>query len=295
MNPLISINLCCYNSEKYLRETLQSIVGQTYGNWELVIINDGSTDATESIIHEFRSQGYPIIYHYQQNKGLSKSRNKAVELSTGNHIAFIDHDDVWLPEKLERQIQIINEETGDLGIVYSKASWFNEIGEEGELPWKYISLPCPEGHVLEDLLMEGLFIPLSTAVVLKDAYVSVGGVPDLFVQSEDYYLFVAIASSYKVRCVQKVCCRYRMHGSNSTPRQMKKGYEEILEIYAKWFPLMNKQVSEKQKEIKMKEINTLIGGAMIKYDGQYYQGLKKILTKGSIRFLLKRIFIDRLS
>ena len=107
MAPLVSINLCCYNSEKYLRETLDSIVNQTYKDWELVIINDGSTDATELIIQEYQARSYPIVYHYQKNNGLSKSRNKALQLSKGKYIAFIDHDDIWIAEKLQKQILLM--------------------------------------------------------------------------------------------------------------------------------------------------------------------------------------------
>ena len=104
MNPRVSINLCCYNSERYLRETLDSIVSQTYKDWELIIINDGSSDATESIVSEFIKRGHPIVYHYQANKGLALSRNEALKRSRGEYIAFIDHDDLWMPEKLEKQI-----------------------------------------------------------------------------------------------------------------------------------------------------------------------------------------------
>ena len=81
MSQKVSINLCCYNSEKYLKETLDSIVKQTYKDWELVIINDGSCDSTESIIDHYIEQGHPIVYKYQKNQGLSSSRNEAIKLS----------------------------------------------------------------------------------------------------------------------------------------------------------------------------------------------------------------------
>src|SRR5438874_5550918 len=106
MNPTVSITLCCFNSERFLAETLRSIIDQTYKDWELVIINDGSTDSTESIIQTFIDRKWPIVYHSQQNAGLGRSRNKAVELSRGEFIALIDHDDLWEPEKLARQIPL---------------------------------------------------------------------------------------------------------------------------------------------------------------------------------------------
>lgn len=118
MPPSVSINLCCYNSEKYLRETLDSIVAQTYKDWELVIINDGSTDSTECIIQEYIAQGHPIAYYYQENKGLGYSRNEALKRSKGKYVAFIDHDDLWMPEKLLRQVHVFDNDPGT-GFIYS--------------------------------------------------------------------------------------------------------------------------------------------------------------------------------
>ncbi len=105
MPPKVSINLCCYNGEKYLEETLQSIFLQKYKNWELVVVNDGSTDSTERIIRRHEAAGLPIVYHYQKNAGLGSARNKALQLSSGSYIALIDQDDIWLPEKPEKQVR----------------------------------------------------------------------------------------------------------------------------------------------------------------------------------------------
>ena len=71
--------ICCYNSEKYLYETIDSIINQTYTNWEIVAINDGSTDSTEEIILDYMHQGVPIVYHKQENMGFAAARNKALE------------------------------------------------------------------------------------------------------------------------------------------------------------------------------------------------------------------------
>ena len=102
------IMLCCYNSEKYLSETIESIIGQSYQNWEIIAINDGSSDSTEKIIFSYIEKGVPIKYYYQDNKGFASARNQAIELSTNDWIAIIDHDDICLPHRLEhhnRQIK----------------------------------------------------------------------------------------------------------------------------------------------------------------------------------------------
>ena len=104
MTPLVSINLCCYNGARHLRETLDSIIAQTFKDWELVFINDGSTDATGSIIEDYIRRGHPIIYRSRENRGLGYSRNEAIRCSQGQYLAFVDADDLWMPEKLEKQI-----------------------------------------------------------------------------------------------------------------------------------------------------------------------------------------------
>jgi glycosyltransferase involved in cell wall biosynthesis len=287
--PKISINLCCYNSERYLRETLESIIGQTWQDWELVIVNDGSTDGTESIIREYQERGYPIVYHHQSNRGLAFSRNQAIELSRGDFIAFIDHDDLWLKDKLEKQVRIIREETSDLGLIYTRTDYFKDDGEQGEVPKKYLGTNLPEGRVLKALLLENNFITLSSAVVSKESCVSVGGFPNHYQYAEDYYLFSAIASTYKVRCEQSVCCMYRIHDSNTTLAQKTRGCAEVLDIFFTWSPFLGEQISQNERDWRVREINTLMGALMIKYDKQYLNGLKHIISKGSFFSLFKHL------
>ena len=102
-----SVMICCYNSERYLSETLDSVVSQTYKNWEIVAINDGSSDDTEKILMNYKNDGIPITYHKQTNQGFASARNKAIELAKGDWIAIIDHDDICLPNRLEVQIEHI--------------------------------------------------------------------------------------------------------------------------------------------------------------------------------------------
>ncbi len=133
--PKVSINLCCYNSEKNLRETLESIVKQTYKDWELIIINDGSSDSTESIIYEYVNQGFPITYHYQENKGLGYSRNEALSRSQGEYIAFIDHDDIWVAGKLNRQVAFLDQNP-EVDFLYSNFFMLDEGKNKQYLAFK---------------------------------------------------------------------------------------------------------------------------------------------------------------
>ena len=103
----ITVNICCYNSSKFLEETIKSVLAQTYLNFELLIIDDGSTDDTKIIVKKFMKKNQNIRYYYQQNNGYPSARNLAINLAKGEWIAIIDHDDIMLPNRLKEQVSDI--------------------------------------------------------------------------------------------------------------------------------------------------------------------------------------------
>lgn len=218
--PTVSINLCCYNSEKYLRETLQSIVNQTYKDWELVIINDGSSDSTESIITEYKNKGYPIIYHYQTNMGLAASRNKALDLSQGKYIAFIDHDDIWLPKKLEEQINVMG--NGCYALCYGGVTYIDknskEIGRR---------IPKNKSGFLFDRFLEKYDTDLPT-VMIRKSMLGDGNLAfdENIVASEDYCLFMQIAANHEIAVINKILAKYRIHDNSLTNKSIDKWADE---------------------------------------------------------------------
>lgn len=225
--PMVSINLCCYNSEKYLRETLDSIVNQTYKNWELVIINDGSSDSTESIINEYIKQGYRIIYHYQENSGLGPSRNEALRHSSGEYIAFIDHDDIWKPHKLEKQVSAM-EKRPDTAFLYS-----NYFVLKGKRRFLALRKPQPEGHVFESFLYH-YPVGILTAMVRRKA---IGRLKDLFdkelVLSEEFDLFLRLLYDSKAAYIDEPLADYRLHSDMSSIKHMLRFPDEEEYIFKK--------------------------------------------------------------
>lgn len=104
--PLVSIITPCYNAEKYIEETIKSVINQTYQNWEMIIVDDISTDNTISIINQYIMIEPRIRFYVLDNKGgASIARNKAIRESNGKYIAFLDADDLWKEDKLSRQIE----------------------------------------------------------------------------------------------------------------------------------------------------------------------------------------------
>lgn len=125
---LVSIIMPAYNCESYIGTTLDSVINQTYQNWEVIVIDDCSTDNTAKIVEEYMKKDNRIRYHkLEKNSGAAVARNKAVDLATGKYIAFLDSDDVWFPEKLTKQIGYMKE--NDYGFTCTS---YTKIGEQGE-------------------------------------------------------------------------------------------------------------------------------------------------------------------
>ena len=180
--PLVSIIMNCFNGEKYLREAIDSVLAQTYQNWEVVLWDNQSTDNSAEILNSYKDSR--IRYCYAPvHTVLGLARNLSIEHAKGEWLGFLDCDDLWLPAKLEKQVAIINELGLELGLVYSEVE--NLIEEEGKLTVmgskltklssKKINQGCPSGYIFASML-KGNSIPLVSALVRHSACVQVGGV-----------------------------------------------------------------------------------------------------------------------
>ncbi|MBF4515302.1 glycosyltransferase family 2 protein [Flavobacterium sp. ANB] len=127
MSELVSIITPTFNAEKYIRATLQSVLDQSYQNWEMILVDDGSTDETVKIIENFAEKDQRIkLFKLLKNSGNGFARNVALEKATGKYIAYLDADDLWFPMKLEKQIQFLKEK--NLPFTFS---FYDCIDEEG--------------------------------------------------------------------------------------------------------------------------------------------------------------------
>lgn len=138
-NPLVSIIIPAYNAEAYIEGTLNSVKNQSYGNWELLIVDDCSTDGSAEIIKEYSEKDSRIKYFRTESRSGSPAvpRNIGIENARGRYVAFLDSDDLWLPEKLEKQIRVF-QENADAAIVFS---YYEKISEEGVRSDRVVTSP----------------------------------------------------------------------------------------------------------------------------------------------------------
>lgn len=224
MSPRVSINLCCYNGERYLDEALQSVGAQTYKDWELVIVNDGSSDSTELIVRRYIEQGWPIRYHYQTNAGLGNARNKCLEISSGELIAFIDQDDLWTPEKLERQVPLFDSNPR-IGLVYADTLTFYQGTHRA---FRHFTRISPVRGKIFRQQLKVFNIGLGTAVLRKEALKALGRAFDPKLRlAEDFDLFLRMLYRYEGDYISDVGNKCRIHGKNASQRWIKNWPGEI--------------------------------------------------------------------
>lgn len=199
--------LPCYNGENFIREAIESVLCQTYEDFEVIVIDDGSTDNTRTVASSFEDRR--IRYFYKKNEGVSTSRNYGIKLAKGRYIAFIDYDDLWLPEKLELQLQEI-EKQQDVYLVYS---WFYIIDSKG----KIIDKIKVQGfrNFLQELLLVGNIIGSPSGMLIKkEVFENIGGFDSYLSTSADWDLWIRIAYRYKLSGVNKFLFKYRIHDTN---------------------------------------------------------------------------------
>ncbi|MED3646437.1 glycosyltransferase family 2 protein [Halalkalibacterium halodurans] len=135
--PVVSIITPCYNAEMFIRDTIESVLNQTFSNWEMVIVDDGSTDRTVQIVESYASQDERIrLIQLEKNSGPAVSRNTAIQHARGRYLAFLDSDDQWLPEKLERQLEFMQKRN----VAFSFTS-YKTMTEDGSETGKVVNVP----------------------------------------------------------------------------------------------------------------------------------------------------------
>ena len=217
MQPLVSVIMPAYNTEKFIGESIQSVIDQTYANWELLVVDDGSTDKTADIIRQHAAQDNRVKYLFQQNGRQAKARNTAIENSHGALIAFLDADDLWLPEKLEHQLLAL--ETTNADVVYSNGLIIYEPGAiPGATDFPIVSGTI-EGHTILDVLLLQNRIPVQSVLVRMESYRNAGPFDESpqFHGCEDYEMWLRLAASGALfHGMNEKLIKYRRHPSATT-------------------------------------------------------------------------------
>jgi glycosyltransferase involved in cell wall biosynthesis len=215
--PRVSIITVTYNYGHFLPEAIQSVLEQTFPDWELIVVDDGSTDNTADVVASF--QDHRIRYVCQQNRGNPAARNAALKMATGEYVAFLDADDAWLPDKLQKQVTQLDSLPPSVGLVYSDAYVFND--EDGAVIRRFLQgRTPPRGRVFTQLLPEegGWFIHDTASLIRRVVFERVGLYDESLRTYEDWEMWVRIANVYEVEGSDEPLARCRHHSSQLSGR-----------------------------------------------------------------------------
>jgi len=192
--PLVSVVIIAYNCAEYVGHAIQSVLEQTWTRLEVIVVDDGSTDATHAVVQGFSDPR--VKYVRQENKGVPAARNEGVRHASGEFIAFLDCDDWWLPAKVEKQIARMAGHP-EIGLVYSWAIRIDTSGTEGD---RFDSVV--EGRALDRLLLGNCIAgSASSGMISRRAMETVGPFDESLRFAEDWEYWIRVASQFAVACV----------------------------------------------------------------------------------------------
>jgi glycosyltransferase involved in cell wall biosynthesis len=281
MKHKVSIIMSVLNGERYIDEAIRSILAQTYKNYELIVINDGSTDSTCQRLDSYRDKLDMKVIHHPTRRGITISTNDGIRSSTGDSISFLDHDDVWLPQMLETQVSHL-QKFPDVGMVHSD---FQTIDPEGKIVEESVAR-CrnrrrPSGHVFRELFMDSFIVAISV-LVRKECFDRLGGW-DESLRWGDYHMWLRIARHYKIDYVPEVLVKYRQHPSQNTRPAENGRMEEdpvaisVLNNILEHYPEARQEFGEKVIRRRLAEV--YFGGAYYYFDHGMFQNARMYLAR----------------
>lgn len=199
-NPAVSVIIPTYNRAKLLPRAIKSVLNQTYQDFELIVVDDASTDNTEKVVKEFQEKDGRIRYiQYKKNKGGSAARNSGIKAAKGEYIAFQDSDDEWLPEKLEKQMKVFENVSPEVGVVYT-AFWRVDSDKKTIIPSSWVKQK--EGNIHKELL-RGNFVTTPSIVARKECFEKAGMFDEKLPRLQDWELVIRFSKYYNFKYINE--------------------------------------------------------------------------------------------
>lgn len=306
--PLVSVIVPAYNAEAFIQRTLESILSQTYTNIEVLVVDDGSQDRSAEIIQSFVEKNSCIFLLKQKNTGVAAARNLAIQKSSGQYIAPIDADDIWYPQKLEKQVQCLLEADQSVGLVYA---WSVSIDEDDKIIGTidiedYSFFKSVEGTVYPALVYTNFIGNASVPLIRRSCFEKLGGYNCKLKAHdaqgcEDWDICLRITEHYKVRVVQEILIGYRQarESMSRNYRSMERSYNMImadLQLRHPEIPIYIYNLSTSNFYLYLSANSQICGDywsalilfyKIIKLD--YYQAFNLLINQSIIKLLLKMV------
>jgi glycosyltransferase involved in cell wall biosynthesis len=262
--PVVTVVMPAFNSAQVIKDSLDSIQAQTFRDFEVIVVDDGSTDNTAQIVRNFCKADARFTLIQQPNSGISRARNAAIRQARGEWIAFLDSDDLWLPEKLSRQMELSVKDPHANLLFTNYYPWDgkNDL-REGYSPEKSL----PQGDVMEELIWRFVFLP-SSVLVRRQLLLEAGLFDVELFLSEDWDLWLRLGTlGLKVRGVREPLVRYRRWPESHTAKNKLKSIQANLVVLKKNFDaICAKYPALKKSYLKSLEATQTVCEIMIARD-----------------------------
>lgn len=233
--PLVSVTMVTYNRDQFIEQAIQSVFSQTFSDWELIIIDDGSTDNTHTIVEHYLHDERVVYLVNETNEGITRSRNTALARARGKYVAVLDSDDVWSDAvKLERQVDFLQQHA-DYVLIGCQDSFFINIS--GRVTDR-ICQPSEDLNIRKKILYKNPFTH-SAVMFRKEILDRVGGY-DAYVVGEDYELILRMGREGRMKNLPGVSVQYRTHPKNTSTVYRLQALRlnlEIIRTYKADYPL----------------------------------------------------------
>jgi glycosyltransferase involved in cell wall biosynthesis len=239
-HPKVSFNVPVYNGEKTVARTIQSLLAQSFTDFEVVVVNDASKDSTPQILNEFKDPRVRII-HNEQNQGISRTRNVALRQSLGDYIAIIDADDIALPYRLEKQLQTVQRDPSLSGAF----SWILQFTTDADQAASFYRPVCDPGDLRERIFFEN---PLPHSSAFIDRQVMGQGYREDLSCAEDYAKWMELISSgKKFALIEEPLIKFWTHSpTNYTNEKMRLNMKKLHAVY--YNQLFGETMSEEENQ-----------------------------------------------
>jgi len=253
-SPIVSILTPVYRGEQFISRAIESALGQSYPYIELIIVNDGSPDNCFALIQPYLSDRR-IKYIEQANAGVAAARNTGIRAASGELIALLDQDDIWLPRKLERQVAYL-QENPDVGLVHTKCAYIDnneniiDLGESNNWP------ADPQSRTLSGIFKMNP-IAAVTAVMRRCCLDAIGLFNETLQGTDDYELWIRMSTRFQIGYIPEILALYRLHESNVSRDKLKMELQELaaIESVIAEFPDVYKKLGEAIVNTRLFDLN----------------------------------------
>lgn len=260
--PKVSIVIPTYNRAYCINRAIESVLAQTYRDFEIIVVDDGSTDNTYEVIQGFKDERIKYIKH-SHNKSESAARNTGIKNSLCEYIAFQDSDDEWLPEKLERQMMMAEEAGDEVGVIYSQYRRVLEDGRDFIIP--HDGIPMVDGDI-QKMLLESCIVGMPTTIVRRNCFERVGLFDESIHCCTDWDMWLRISGDYKFAYLPEVQVISYVQGDSLSAENNLYNRAEAYEI------IMNKHHEAFSTNKRALTINHMLMGRMMCCTGHMKRG-----------------------